>query len=231
MSIFLLVHGGMSGGWCWNKVRSFLELTGQTVLTPTLTGLGERKHLSHKNIDLDLHIEDIVNTIIYEDLDNINLVGHSYGGMVITGVADRVPQKIKQLIYVDALLPFDGESMFDIIDQNIVDHLYNSAKDNGEGWQVQPASAEKCGLSDPEDIKRFNAYSTPHPLKTFQQPIHLKNNAIKNLDKIYIKCTQDSALNPMLVRAKELGIRCRLLDSGHYPMITQPQKLADLLTD
>lgn len=229
MPIFLLVHGGMVGGWSWKKVRDCLEKKKHVVLTPTLTGLGDRKHLTNKNIDLDVHINDILNVIFYEDLEDVILVGHSYGGMVTTGVADRIPEKIERLIYVDALLPKDGESMFDAVDPTISAYLYKAAQEKGGGWEVPPATPESYGFDVAEDIEWFAPRCTPHPLKCFQQPLRLKGNSVEKMDRVYIKCTQDSSLDSMLVRAKSMNIPCHSIDTGHFPMVTQPQKLTDLL--
>jgi pimeloyl-ACP methyl ester carboxylesterase len=221
----LFVHGGMTGGWCWKKVRELLDKK-QAVLTPTLTGLGERKHLSSRSVDLDTHINDIVNTIQFEGCNNVILVGHSYGGMVITGVADRIPQKIKQLVYLDALVPDNHESLFDCVDPLIAEYLYQRAQESGGGWEVPPAPPESY-LFDTKDLEWFYPRCTPHPLKCFQQPLVLKKDS--SIEKVYIKCTQDSALDSMLTRAKKMGLRCLLLDSGHFPMVTHPKELVELL--
>lgn len=111
---FVLVHGAWSGGWCYHKVAARLRAQGHSVFTPTLTGQGERAHLRAGNVNLSLHIEDILNVIHYEGLRGIILAGHSYGGMVITGVADRAADQIGALAYLDAFLPEDGQSLFDI---------------------------------------------------------------------------------------------------------------------
>ena len=145
MSNFLLIHGGMIGGTCWKKVRNSLEERKHLVFTPTLTGIGERKHLTHPNVDLEIHIQDVLNIIFYEELEDIILVGHSYGGMVITGVADRIPSKIKKLMYVAAVLPMNGESMFDAVGPVISSFLYNSAQ-QGNGWEVPPAQRKIMAL-------------------------------------------------------------------------------------
>jgi pimeloyl-ACP methyl ester carboxylesterase len=115
MATFVLVHGGFSGGWIWKSVRAFLEAEKHRVYTPTLTGLGERSHLISPILDLETHIQDVVNVLRFEELKDVILVGNSYSGMVITGVADRCPDRIKHLIYVDAFVPHDGESVFDLV--------------------------------------------------------------------------------------------------------------------
>ena len=115
MATFVLVHGSSHGGWCWKKIIPLLRKYGHEVFAPTLTGLGERSHLVSKDIGLDTHILDILQVLIYEDLDNVILVGHSYGGLVVGGVAEEVPDRIKRLIYLDAYIPQDNKSAFDII--------------------------------------------------------------------------------------------------------------------
>lgn len=198
MSNFVLVHGGMIGGNSWKKVLNALEEKNHKVLTPTLTGIGERKHLTHPNVDLETHIQDVLNTIFYEELDDIILVGHSYGGMVITGVADRIPEKIKKLIYVTAILPMNGESMFDAVGPEISTFLSNGAE-KGNGWEVPAGTPQNYGIKNSKDAKWFEKISTPHPLKSFQQKLHLKDSIFKGLTKIYIQCLQDSTFNSWLL--------------------------------
>src|SRR5437879_1752139 len=107
MATFVLVHGAWHGGWCWKKLTPLLRSNGHDVFTPTLTGLGERAHLANQAIDLTTHIEDVVSTLDYEDLRGVILVGHSYGGIVISGVADRIPARIGCVVYLDAFVPED----------------------------------------------------------------------------------------------------------------------------
>lgn len=227
MSNFVLVHGGMIGGNCWENVRKILEHKQHTVLAPTLTGLGERKHLSSPDIDLETHIQDIVNAIIYEELDDVVLIGHSYGGMVITGVADRIPSTIKKLIYVAAVLPKDGESMFDAVGHEISAFLSKCAQE-GNGWEVPVGTPQSYGILAPEMIRWFVKMSTPHPLKSFQQKLHLRKTSFQDIEKVYVKCSQDQALDAMVSRAKEMQIPSCEINSGHFPMLTIPEALADL---
>src|SRR5689334_5875269 len=114
MATFVVAHGAWSAGWAWKKVRPLLRARGHEIFTPTYTGIGERAHLAHKDIDLDTHIRDVIGVLEYEDLRNVILVGHSYGGMVATGVADRASERIAQLVYLDAFAPRDGESLLDL---------------------------------------------------------------------------------------------------------------------
>lgn len=227
-SPFVLIHGGNAGGWSWKKVRACLETKGHSVATPTLTGLGDRKHLNHPNIDLETHIQDVLLFLHYEELTNVTLVGHSYGGMVIAAVADRAPERINRLVYVDALLPWHGESLFDIVPAPVRSYLFNHAKDKGDGWQISPGLAKNYGCEKQEDCEWFDRLTTPHPLKSFQQPISLQGKS-DTIKKCYIKSTQDHDLDSMLLRAKNMGMPCFEIDAGHIPMVTAPEKLTELL--
>lgn len=230
MSHFVFVHGGMVGGNCWKKVCQILEEKNHKVFAPTLTGLGEKKHLSNPDVDLEVHIQDILNTIFYEELEDIYLIGHSYGGMVITGVADRIPKNIKKLVYIAAVLPKNGESMFDAVGPEISSFLYKNAK-LGNGWQVPASTPQSYGIKTPEDINWFNTMTSPHPLKSFQQKLSIKSSSFHDIDKVYIKCSQDQALEPMARRAETLKIPCYELNSGHFPMLTDVEGLVDLVTN
>src|ERR1700694_793721 len=128
---FLVCHGAWSAGWAWKKMHPLMNAAGHRLVTPTYTGLGERAHLANRSIDLETHIEDILNVIHYEDLRDIVLVGHSYGGMVATGVADRKRDIVRQLIYIDAFVPEDGQSLFDL-SKTAAQKLAES----GDGWRV-----------------------------------------------------------------------------------------------
>src|SRR5687767_10332108 len=132
---FLVCHGAWSAGWAWKKMHPLMQGAGHRLITPSYTGLGERAHLAHPGIDLDAHIEDMLNVIKYEDLRDIVLIGHSYGGMVATGVADRARDKVRQLIYVDAFVPDDGQSLLDL-NQAAVLRMQELAKSGG--WRVPP---------------------------------------------------------------------------------------------
>jgi pimeloyl-ACP methyl ester carboxylesterase len=135
---YVLVHGSCHGGWCWKKLTPLLRNAGHIVYTPTLTGLGERTHLVSRDIDLYTHILDIVQVFEYEELDEIILVGHSYGGMVIGGVADKIPHKIKSLVYLDGYIPQDNKSAFDIIPGLETIYKERALREEGKEWLVAP---------------------------------------------------------------------------------------------
>src|ERR1700752_3184243 len=160
----VIVHGAWGGSWAFRKVDALLREKGFNVYRPQLTGLGERVHLARPDIDLTTHINDVVNVILFEDLHDITLVGHSYGGMVITGVADRIPDRIQKIIYLDALVPVDGESV-------------KTMKGQDWGWLEK---ITKDGFLVPNWVKANQIPGdVPQPLKTFTEPIVLKNDKVR----------------------------------------------------
>ncbi len=170
---YVIVHGAWGGGWDWLAVDSMLTQHGHKVVRVTLTGLGERDHLASPNIGLDTHIEDVVNTILWDNLHDVVLVGHSYGGMVITGVADRVPDRIKRLVYLDALLPDSGESVMSIPDTARAKFVASITRD---GYTV-PVWVQDTTVI-PRDV--------PMSLKTFTDPIRLVNPARLKVASTYV---------------------------------------------
>ncbi len=217
----VIVHGAWGGAWAFRKVDALLRDKGYNVYRPQLTGLGERVHLSRPDIGLSTHIEDVVNTILFEDLHDIILVGHSYGGMVITGVADRVPDRIKRLVYIDALVPADGESVMTIFG-NRNDFLKSMTK----GDYVVPAWV-KPDQPPPRDV--------PQPLKTFTELILLKNPAARKLPATYIltvekgKEAKDDDFYSQSLRAKDRGWPVLQLTSDHNPQWSATEALVEML--
>ena len=182
MATVVLVHGTTAGGWVWRGIAPRLREAGHIVYTPTLTGLGERSHLASPNINLETHILDIVNTMDCEDLENVVLVGHSYGGMVIAGVADRMTDKVEVLVYLDALVPYDGESGSDVLPVPAREWLAGLVQAQGEGWLI-PVSSGRNNL---------RVHNTPHPYLTWTQKLKLKNPAaLAAIPAVYVRCTAD----------------------------------------
>jgi pimeloyl-ACP methyl ester carboxylesterase len=220
---FVIVHGAWGGSWAFKETDSLLTKLGNTVYRPSLTGQGERVHLASENINLTTHINDVVNMILFEDLNDIVLVGHSYGGMVITGVSDRLPDKIRKLIYLDAFVPNDGESL-----KSIQGEAFESMmKFNQNGFLVPPwvdASQEP-----PKDV--------PHPLKTLTEPVSLKNPKAKNLPAVYIltvdpgKKPEEDGFFAQAQRAKQRGWKILEMDADHNPQRTKVKELVELLED
>jgi pimeloyl-ACP methyl ester carboxylesterase len=230
--IYVLVHGAWHGGWCWQKVSANLRAQGAEVYTPTLSGLGEHKNTLNTEINLDTHISDIVNFIVMEDLHNVVLVGHSYAGVVIAGVADRVPERLSRLVYLDAMIVENGQSAFSVHPQEAQEALTKaSRKDNGLSVPAFPV--ELFGVTNPLDAKWVSERLTPQPYKTFTQTLVLKNPYGNYLPLIYIACTnlQLPVLKAFSERIqKDKNWKHYSINTGHDAMITAPDELASLLT-
>ncbi len=229
MAVFLVVHGAWSSAWAWKKMRPLLRERGHEVFTPTHTGLGERAHLASAAIDLESHIADVRAVIEYEDLREIVLVGHSYGGMVATGVADRLPDRIARLVYLDAFVPRAGESLLDLVGAPAAERMRAAARDSGNGWRLPP------NPMPPDTPEADLAWAVPRramqPLATFAQPLKL-GGQVERLARTYIYCTRAGPGDPFrrfAERARaEPGWRLHELDSSHNPHITLAAPLADL---
>ena len=217
----VIVHGAWGGAWAFRRVDALLRDKGFNVYRPQLTGLGERVHLSRPDIGLSTHIDDVVNAILYEDLHDITLVGHSYGGMVITGVADRVPDRIKRLVYLDAIVPNDGESV-----SSIMGTRNDWIKQMTKGDYIVPMWV-KPDQPPPHDV--------PQSLKTFTEPIVLKNEAARKLPATYIltvekgKEAKDDDFFPQSLRAKEKGWTLLQLTADHNAQWSAPEALVEML--
>src|SRR5512143_1846187 len=172
MANYVLVHGGWHGAWCWDKVVPLLRAAGHSVYTPTLTGLGEQAALLTPEVGLDTHIQDMVSLIEANDLQQVILVGHSYSGMVITGVADRLPSRIRHLVYLDAAIPRDGQSLADLLPMGGT-MFRREANKNGDGWRVNPPPERPHGrrglfdVTEEPDLGLVRSKITPQSLKTF----------------------------------------------------------------
>jgi pimeloyl-ACP methyl ester carboxylesterase len=162
----VLVHGAWSGSWVWARVAKALRARGAEVHTPSLTGVGERVHLASPEIDLETHVLDVLNVLRYEALSDVVLVGHSYGGMVVTGVADRAPERGAALVYLDAFVPQDGEALADLLSPQTRAEILGT-----EGWQVPARTPQRQGMTDPDEIAWIAERRDPQPRKTFTQPL------------------------------------------------------------
>jgi pimeloyl-ACP methyl ester carboxylesterase len=231
VSTFLLVPGAWLGGWCWLHVAHSLRPNGHRVISATLTGLGERAHLLSPDINLDTHISDIVALFEYRDLHDVILVGHSYGGTVITAVAERVASRIRRLVYLDASVPRDGESNDDVIGPTMAAQLRASAMADGEGWKVPPAPYVLQRLSEHPLREWIAARLKPHPLRPFAEPVRLSSPQAAALPRAFIQTTQSDLYRGLLARAREAGWQCREIGGGHYAMITEPKAVATALDE
>jgi pimeloyl-ACP methyl ester carboxylesterase len=230
MAIFVLVPGAWLGGWCWRDVATDLQARGHRVICTTLTGLGERAHLVSPEVGLDTHVCDLVGVLHFRDLSGVTLVGHSYGGTVITAVAERVPDRIGRIVYLDASVPQDGESNNDVLGPEFAAQIRSTAK-AGKEWLVPPMSVAGWGL--PDGMRRYvEARLTPHPLRSLDEPVRLRSRAAAMLPRAFMRSSTQSALYGRLMeRGRQQGWYCRDLTGGHYPMLTQPQTVASSLAE
>lgn len=233
MATFVLVHGSFHGGWCWRFVAPLLRNLGHDVYTPTLTGLGDRSHLLHYGVDLNTHIEDVTNLLFYEDLSKVALVGHSYAGMVITGVAAKMPERIAKLIYLDAYVPLDGQSEVDLWPSPTFGGLsFVRPSDNNE--MRPPPSPSVFGIDDVKMADWVAMRLKPQPMSTYIQIPPASTPASRAIPRAYILCTNASLLQimaPFAARAKLEGWKVRELASGHDAMLIHPQELTNILSE
>lgn len=230
MATFVLVHGGWQGGWSWRPLARILRAAGHDVFTPTLTGLGERSHLSGMAINLDTHIADVANTIVWEELSDVILVGHSYGGMVITGVADQLASRIARLVYLDALVPEDGSTLFTLRPEYL--GLMVEAAAAGNGLTVAPPAASARDTRAEQHWPWLNAHTTPHPLTCFTQSLRLAGPYRTVPSRLFIYATGgicDGMYDPFLNHPTDQVIA--IAESGHSIMIDRPQAVADILLE
>lgn len=234
MTTFVFIHGAWHGGWSWKKLTPFLRQSGHEIFTPSLTGLGERSHLLAPEIDLETHIQDIVGLLKSEDLQDVILVGHSYGGFVITGAADRAPEHVAQLVYLDAFVPEDGQSLFDLISSEDRIKFEENARTKGDGWRIPPFPLERWGITAEEDVQWMTPRVGPQPIRTFSQPLHLKNTQRREFKRTYISCTSHRKPHYEAIANRlctDQAWRYRELAAGHDAMVTVPDQLAALLLE
>jgi pimeloyl-ACP methyl ester carboxylesterase len=238
MATFVLVHGGGHGGWCYQPVTQRLRALGHEVHAPSLTGLGERAHLLPvlgPHIDLTTHVTDIVDYLHYNDLREVILVGHSYGGMVITGAADRAARRVGRLVYLDAANPQDGQSLLDVAGPMML-----AAREFGEirdGVELVLLPGEGAGVfygvTDPGDLAWMDTRLTAHPWACFEQKLVLTNPAgLAALPAFHVVCTSTiPTRDPGLIKdARDKG-RLWDIDTGHDLMITEPDRVTEALLE
>jgi pimeloyl-ACP methyl ester carboxylesterase len=233
MATFVLVHGGGHGGWCYQRVARILRSAGHEVCTPTLTGLAERSHLLGPEVDLDMHIRDVCAVLHYQDLCDVILVGHSYGGMVVTGVADRAADLVGRLVYLDAATPVNNQSLVDVAGPIIEAVRPDGRVVDGVELVLLPApdAGRLYGVSDPDDLAWMAERLTAHPWKCFEQPLRLTNEAaLWAIPQYHIVCTSTLVTRDAekMDKARSDG-RLWDIDTGHDLMITEPQTVADAL--
>lgn len=230
MATFVLVPGAWQGGWCWKRVATRLHQAGHDVFTPTLTGLGERAHLLDEKVNLHTHIEDVLGVLRCEELSEVVLCGHSYGGMVVTGVADRAPEQIASLVYLDALLPEDGQSVLDVLPAAAATGFREYARTEGAGLRVAPGPAAAFGVNA-RDQAWVDRRNTDQPFKSFEQAIRLSGQWQQVPRHSYIYATGwDGVGKPFYDKVRrEAGWEASTIACGHYVMIDEPQALTQRL--
>ena len=228
---FILVHGAWHGGWVWKEVKESLQKQGYNVTCPTQTGLGERKHLLSLKITIDTFIDDIVNHILIEDLSNIILVGHSFAGSTISGVADRLKDRINRLIYLDAVILSNGQSPFDIAPDSIVKERIALAQNSENQMSIPPPSPEDFGVFDQRKAITLAKNLTPHPISTFQSKLNIINEIGNGLPLSYIFCT--NPIYKSLESSREIVRQKKWpmfeLNASHDAMYTHPKETLNLL--
>jgi pimeloyl-ACP methyl ester carboxylesterase len=240
--VFVLVHPAWHGAWCWKKVAPLLRRKGHVVVTPTLTGLGERSHLARPEVGLDMHVIDVVNVLKYEGLRDVVLVGHSSSGAVITGVADRAPTQIALVVYLDAFVPEDGQAVLDLISPERQQMMEALVQTEGHGWLLprfapppwETIVRDMWGVTDDADVRWMAERLGPTPFGHLKDPVHRTNPVAEKLPRAYIRCRQYS--NPRFDQHADMAQRTALwryreLAAPHHPAVTMPGKLTDLLVD
>jgi pimeloyl-ACP methyl ester carboxylesterase len=228
---FVLVHGAWHGGWCWRRVVDLLEAKGHKVFAPTLTGLGERSHLMRAGIDLTTHVTDIVNVMKWEGLSGIVLCGHSYGGMVVSGVAEQMPGKIASIVFLDAFLPEDGDAMADLTSQVVRDGLKAATEKGDIAMPARPAAAFLVNEKDQAWVDRLCG---PHPIGTMTEKIKLTGARERIGRKAYIRAGAypNPGFDKALARVKlDRSWRTYDVPCGHDVMVDMPEQLAEILLE
>jgi pimeloyl-ACP methyl ester carboxylesterase len=232
---FVLLHGSWHGAWCWSKVRPLLLAAGYDTLTPTFTGLAERAHYGSTSVGLTSHTEEIAKFIDFHDLQNVVLVGHSYAGLVLSGVSETIAPRIKRLVYLDAFALKNGESAFDFFPPDVRDLFINLAQ-TGNGWGFppppNPAEAFLGPNANAADSARITALLSPMPVATHAEKLVAATDRARALPRTYISCKRFPNLDPVKARVRtETGWVYKEIDTYHDCMLTTPGELAALLIE
>lgn len=221
---FVLVPGAWHGGWCWKRLIPLLRAAGHAVYPLSLTGLGERAHLASPETGLDTHVRDVTSLLECKDLREVVLVGHSYAGMVVAGAAGRLPMRVKHLLILDGFLPAGGQSLVDIKGAAFLERIKARAERGGCPYLVLPPDDDDFGVTDPADLLWMRARLTPHPLKTFTDPIRIDHPLADGaFGKTFLQCRlpgepQWNSPQPAFQRVE--------IEAGHDAMISAPELLA-----
>lgn len=228
---YVLVAGGWHGGWCWRRVVDLLTAHGHKVFAPTLTGIGERSHLLDEKVNLATHIADVVNVIKWEDLTDIVLVGHSYAGFVIAGVAEQVQGAIGSIVFLDSFVPENGTSLAELASQPVRDAISAAAQKGEIVLQAFPASGFRVNENDRSWV---DAMCTPHPLATLRDKVSVTGALERIAKKTYVRAKgyPNIAFDGYYAKLKSAeGWRVYDLPCGHDPMIDLPDRLTEILLE
>jgi pimeloyl-ACP methyl ester carboxylesterase len=227
---FVLVHGAWHGGWCWMRLTELLQAVGHTVYTPTLTGLGDRAHLAHPDVDLALHVQDVVAFLETDELSRVVLVGHSYAGMVVSSVAAKAASRLSHVVYLDAFVPENGQSLFDLLPADRADAMRATAQNEGDGWRVPPFSPQRFGVTGAKDVEWLARRLVPQPIKTFSQPAETAATPGRT-KRTYIYCSSPATgtFDRYLDLRDDRAWQFHDVKTGHDAMITAPAALAKIL--
>lgn len=225
---FMLIHGAWHGGWCYARVADILRAKGHRVYAPTLTGLGERSHLANGGVNCSTHIQDILNVMRWEQLHDVILCGHSYGGMIIGGVADRIPERISSLVYLDAIIPENGMSMVDLMKPEAIASVFGTTADYA-GQLVPPAPAATFNVN-PADRAMVDALCTPQPIATWIERLKLTGAHMSIAKKVYVLATGWKNTSRFHARVKDNPAWSTFeVPCGHDVMLDAPERLAEIL--
>lgn len=229
MSAIVLISGAWHGGWCWQRVVPHLHQAGYEVHTPTLTGLSDTSHLISPSVGLGTHIDDVVNYLGAYDITEAVIVGHSYAGQVITGVADRVPERISRRVHLDGFIG-DGRPAIELLPDHVAHHYQESVAESGFGWLIPPRPLDKLGVTDQRDLDWLTPRLTPHPWKTYIDPLPL-SGGYEHVTGVFIECVNwMRVFQPFHDHARAAGWETYEIPTGHEAMVTAPQELADVLS-
>ncbi|MET8979363.1 alpha/beta fold hydrolase [Streptomyces sp. NPDC004539] len=229
MSTFVLLHGAWHGGWVWQRVAPALRAAGHEVHTPTLTGLSDRAHLLNPQVGLSTHVQDVVALLEAYDARDVVLVGHSYAGQVVTGVADRVPERLSARVHLDAFVGGDGDCAIGLLPAAVAGHYRESVAGSGFGWLVPVRPLERLGVTERADLDWLTPRLTPHPWLTYTEPLSLAGGS-ELVPGVFIECVDWARVfRAQAERAAARGWPVHEIATGHEAMVTAPDELAALL--
>lgn len=229
MTTFVLLHGAWHGGWVWQRVAPLLRAAGHEVHTPTLTGVSDNAHLLNPSVGLGTHLQDVVALLEAYDLTDVVLVGHSYAGQVVTGVADRVPRRLRTRVYLDAFVGDDGDAAIDLLPETVAGHYRESVEGPGFGWLIPVRPLGKLGVTEEADLAWLGPRLTPHPWRTYTEPLRLTGSG-DAVPAVFVECTDwMRVFRPHAERAAARGWPVHEIATGHEAMVTAHKELADIL--